>query len=87
MGWVEISTLQSTEQPSDDRRQAERAFSETRDCMIVSTSTLELGIDVGDRDRVIRIGSPPTVASLLQRSGPTGCRAISSGSVRFLAVE
>jgi ATP-dependent Lhr-like helicase len=86
MGWVEISTLQSTEQPSDDRRQAERAFSETRDCMIVSTSTLELGIDVGDRDRVIQIGSPPT-ASLLQRIGRTGRRAVSSGSVRFLAVE
>ena len=53
----------------DDRRQAERAFSETRDCVIVATSTLELGIDVGDLDRVIQIGAPATVASLLQRIG------------------
>ena len=42
----------------DDRRQAERAFAETRDCVIVATSTLELGIDVGDLDRVIQIGAP-----------------------------
>ena len=32
----------------DDRWQAERAFSETRDCVIVSTSTLELGTDEMD---------------------------------------
>ncbi len=33
---------------ADERRRAETAFAETRDCVIVSTSTLELGIDVGD---------------------------------------
>src|SRR5690606_35106302 len=37
----------------DERRRAEQAFAEARDCVIVSTSTLELGIDVGDLDRVI----------------------------------
>jgi len=37
----------------DERRQAERAFRESRDCVIVATSTLELGIDVGDLDRVL----------------------------------
>ena len=31
-----------------ERRQAEAAFSEERDCVIVATSTLELGIDVGE---------------------------------------
>lgn len=69
----------------DDRRQAERAFSETRDCVIVSTSTLELGIDVGDLDRVIQIGAPPTVASLLQRIGRTGRRAGTTRNCLFLA--
>ena len=29
-----------------------------RDCVIVATSTLELGIDVGDLDRVIQIDAP-----------------------------
>ncbi|WP_306316466.1 MULTISPECIES: DEAD/DEAH box helicase [unclassified Streptomyces] len=71
----------------DERRRSEEAFAEARDCVIVSTSTLELGIDVGDLDRVIQIGAPDTVASFLQRLGRTGRR---SGTVRnalFLAVE
>lgn len=38
-----------------ERRQAEAAFSEERNCVIVATSTLELGIDVGDLDRVVQI--------------------------------
>ncbi len=58
----------------DERRRAEEAFAEARDCVIVSTSTLELGIDVGDLDRVIQIDSPATVASFLQRLGRTGRR-------------
>ncbi len=58
----------------DERRQAEHAFAESRDCVIVSTSTLELGIDVGDLDRVIQIDAPRTVASFLQRLGRTGRR-------------
>jgi len=71
----------------DDRRQAERAFSETRDCVIVATSTLELGIDVGDLDRVIQIGAPRTVASLLQRVGRTGRRAGTTRNCLFLATS
>jgi ATP-dependent Lhr-like helicase len=31
---------------------------------------LELGVDVGDLDRVIRLNAPRTVASFLQRLGP-----------------
>jgi ATP-dependent Lhr-like helicase len=72
---------------ADDRRQAERAFAETRDCVIVSTSTLELGIDVGDLDRVIQVGAPATVASLLQRLGRTGRRAGTVRNCLFLATS
>jgi ATP-dependent Lhr-like helicase len=57
-----------------ERRDAERAFHEGQDCVIVSTSALELGIDVGDLDHVLQIDCPPTVASLLQRMGRTGRR-------------
>lgn len=63
----------------DERARSEQAFAEARDCVIVSTSTLELGIDVGDLDRVIQIDSPSSVASFLQRIGRTGRR---SGTVR-----
>lgn len=71
----------------DARRQAETAFAEARDCVIVSTSTLELGIDVGDLDRVVQIGAPRTVASLLQRLGRTGRRAGTSRNMLFLAAD
>lgn len=68
----------------DERRRAEAAFAEARDCVIVSTSTLELGIDVGDLDRVIQLDSPTTVASFLQRLGRTGRRAGTTRNTLFL---
>jgi ATP-dependent Lhr-like helicase len=71
----------------DDRRQAERAFRESRDCVIVATSTLELGIDVGDLDRVLQLEAPATVASFLQRLGRTGRRAGSRRNCLFLATN
>lgn len=69
----------------DERRSAEKAFAESRNCVIVSTSTLELGIDVGDLDRVIQIDAPNSVASFLQRLGRTGRRAGTSRNCLFLA--
>lgn len=71
----------------DERRRAEAAFTEARDCVIVATSTLELGIDVGDLDRVIQIDAPGSVASFLQRIGRTGRRAGSNRNCLFLAVD
>jgi ATP-dependent Lhr-like helicase len=71
----------------DERRQAEQAFAEARDCVIVATSTLELGIDVGDLDRVIQIDAPRTVASFLQRLGRTGRRPGTRRNTLFLATS
>jgi ATP-dependent Lhr-like helicase len=71
----------------DERRRAEQAFADSRDCVIVATSTLELGIDVGDLDRVIQINAPATVASLLQRLGRSGRRAGSVRNCLFLALD
>jgi ATP-dependent Lhr-like helicase len=71
----------------DERRQAERAFRESRDCVIVATSTLELGIDVGDLDRVVQLEAPLTVASFLQRLGRTGRRAGLSRNCLLLATH
>jgi ATP-dependent helicase Lhr and Lhr-like helicase len=72
---------------ADERRQAEHAFAEARDCVIVATSTLELGVDVGDLDRVIQLDAPATVASFLQRLGRTGRRAGAGRSMLFLATR
>lgn len=63
------------------------AFAEARDCVIVSTSTLELGIDVGDLDRVIQIDAPRSVASSLQRLGRTGRRAGALRNCLFLTTD
>lgn len=71
----------------DERRRAELAFAEARDCVIVSTSTLELGIDVGDLDRVIQVDAPRTVASFLQRIGRTGRRTGSRRNALFLTTS
>ncbi|MFI6576354.1 DEAD/DEAH box helicase [Nocardiopsis sp. NPDC050513] len=71
----------------DERRRAEQAFGEARDCVIVATSTLELGIDVGDLDRVVQINAPGAVASFLQRIGRTGRRRGSIRNCLFLAVD
>jgi ATP-dependent Lhr-like helicase len=69
----------------ESRQQAEQAFAEARDCVIVATSTLELGIDVGDLDRVLQIDAPRTVASFLQRMGRTGRRSGSKANCLLLA--
>jgi ATP-dependent Lhr-like helicase len=70
-----------------ERRRSEAAFAEARDTVIVATSTLELGIDVGDLDRVIQIGSTRTVASFLQRLGRTGRRAGTTRNCLFLCID
>lgn len=72
---------------ASERRQAETAFGEEKDCVIVATSTLELGIDVGDLDRVIQIDSPSTVSSFLQRMGRTGRRSDTQRNCLFLATN
>jgi ATP-dependent Lhr-like helicase len=71
----------------DERRRSEQAFAEARDCVIVSTSTLELGIDVGDLDRVIQIDAPATVAAFLQRIGRSGRREGSNRNCLVLATS
>jgi len=71
----------------DIRHQSEDAFRHEKNCVIVATSVLELGIDVGDLDYVIQIDAPSTVSSFLQRLGRTGRRKGSSRNCLFLATS
>jgi ATP-dependent helicase Lhr and Lhr-like helicase len=48
--------------------------SETSINAIISTSTLELGIDIGELDQVIQVGGLNSSSSFLQRVGRTGRR-------------
>lgn len=72
---------------ADERRHAERTFAEASECVVVATSTLELGVDIGDLDRVIQIDAPNSVASFLQRLGRTGRRPGSRRNMVFLATS
>ncbi len=71
----------------DQRHRAERAFVSEADCVIVATSVLELGVDIGDLDRVIQIDAPSTVASFLQRMGRTGRRSDTERNCLLLATH
>jgi ATP-dependent Lhr-like helicase len=71
----------------DERHRAEEAFAQGRDCVIVATSTLELGVDVGDLDRVVQVNAPLTVAAFLQRLGRSGRRAGARRNCLFLALH
>ena len=56
------------------RRDVEDGFAAAAVAICVSTSTLELGIDIGSIDEVVLIGPPPTITSFLQRIGRGGRR-------------
>jgi ATP-dependent Lhr-like helicase len=58
----------------EERADAERNFHQGSNVSIACTSTLELGIDVGDLDKVFQANAPSTVSSFLQRMGRTGRR-------------
>jgi ATP-dependent Lhr-like helicase len=63
------------------RKAAEEAFDCEGGACIVCTSTLELGIDIGDLDAIVQVGPPGSVSSFLQRMGRSGRR----GKTAFFA--
>lgn len=72
----------------DFREEAEAKFAETEGpATLVSTSTLELGIDVGDLDVVLQLDAPSTVSSFLQRMGRTGRRTGTTQHCEFFTSE
>jgi ATP-dependent helicase Lhr and Lhr-like helicase len=67
----------------EERQIAEERFHHGSDACIVCTSTLELGIDVGDLDKVLQAEAPDTVSSFLQRMGRTGRREGQAANTTF----
>ena len=65
------------------REEAERTFGSARDAVLVATTTMEVGVDIGDVDLVALVGAPPGTRSLLQRIGRAGRRL---GRTRVLAL-
>jgi len=64
--------------PPATRKSAEDAFLAGDGACIICTSTLELGIDIGDLDVVVQVGSPDSVSSFLQRMGRSGRRGMAA---------
>jgi len=60
---------------------------ESRAANVVCTSTLELGIDIGDVKSIAQVGVPPSVASLRQRLGRSGRRDGEAATMRAYIVE
>ena len=65
----------------NERREIERGLREGRIRGVVSTSALELGIDVGSLDATVMAGYPGTIAATWQRAGRAGRRSGSSCAV------
>ena len=65
----------------NERREIERGLREGRIRGVVTTSAMELGIDVGSLDTVVMAGYPGTIAATWQRAGRAGRRSGSSCAV------
>ncbi|MEA5468472.1 DEAD/DEAH box helicase [Spirulina sp. 06S082] len=68
------------------REDAETAMRSDTYAVTAATLTLELGIDLGQLERVIQLNSPLSVSSFLQRLGRTGRREMPA-DMRFICSE
>jgi ATP-dependent Lhr-like helicase len=75
--------------PKEERVRVEDDFKNGKTKALVCTSTLELGIDIGNVDLTIQYMSPRQVSSLIQRVGRSGHRLdrVSQGSIMAVSTD
>ncbi|NBJ93604.1 DEAD/DEAH box helicase [Parablautia muri] len=56
----------------EQRMETEQALREGRLRLLCATSSMELGIDVGEIDQVLQVGCPRTISGTMQRLGRAG---------------
>ncbi len=66
---------------AEERREIEKKLMSGELLAVISTSALELGIDIGDLDLCLLVGYPGTVMSTWQRGGRVGRRGHDSAMV------
>ena len=71
----------------EHRIELEKNLKTLRTTTAICTSTLELGIDIGDIECVAQIGPPFSVASLRQRLGRSGRRPGQPAVLRMYSIE
>jgi len=64
-----------------ERREIEAKLNSGELLAVISTSALELGIDIGDLDLCLLVGYPGTVVATLQRGGRVGRSGQASGMI------
>jgi ATP-dependent Lhr-like helicase len=67
----------------ETREESEEKFKYLEHGFMISTSTLELGIDIGNIDIVVQIRPPSNVSSFLQKIGRSGRRINNQRSIIF----
>ncbi len=70
-----------------NRKEIEDSFKEGKTNILVSTSTLEMGIDIGELDSILMVGVPPLPSNYAQRSGRGGRQAGSFALVTTFCSE
>ncbi len=70
-----------------ERREIEKRLKDGRLCAVVSTSALELGIDIGNLDVCILVGYPGSMISTLQRGGRVGRQGQESAMIMIAAED
>ena len=71
----------------DIREENEEKFKYLKSGFMISTSTLELGIDVGNIDIVVQIRPPNNVSSFLQRIGRSGRKSKNQRLIIFYKTD
>jgi ATP-dependent Lhr-like helicase len=72
---------------AEHRRNIEKRLREGSLKVVVSSTSLELGIDIGYIDLVICLGSPKSVARFLQRAGRSGHRLHETVKGRLIVMD